>query len=67
MITLDFEKIEQRVRDNGLPFAEILRRAEVDYKTWYRWKTKEIDPVGKINKVLIEVEKLEKEFNGSDG
>ena len=59
MITLDFEQIEARVRENGLPFAEILRRADIQYRTWYRWKTGEIDPVGNINKVLAEVEKLE--------
>ena len=66
MIKVNYAEIEAKTRACGLPFAEILRRAEIDYKTWYFWKTGKVNPFKRINRVLDEVDKLEKEFNGGD-
>lgn len=59
MIEINYSEMEQQARDKGVPFAEILRRAELNYATWYRWKTGATDPVNRINSVYRELEKLD--------
>ena len=66
MIDINYLEVEERVRTVGRKMEFVLDRAGVTYRTWFNWKTKRIDPLERINKVLAEVEKLEKEFNGGN-
>ena len=67
MIEIDYEDIEAKVADCEVSFASVLRNSGIPQQTWYRWKKGLASPVvNKLNQVLAEVEKLEKEFNGGD-
>jgi len=68
MITVDYEEIEGRVEAVSTTMAHVCRRADIPHKTWIRWKAGTNQPnLGKLNTILAEVEKLEKEFNGDGG
>ena len=65
MITVNYEDIERRVDDVKSTMAHVCRRADIPHQSWIRWKTGTNQPnLGKLNTILAEVEKLEKEFNG---
>ena len=59
MIEIDYKEIESKVKASGLPMIEILRRANIPYRTFYRWREGVNDArIGQLNDLLREVEKL---------
>jgi len=48
-------EIEQTARKRNISIASVLRHADVDNSTFYRWKGSESDPFETVNKVISAV------------
>ena len=59
-IKVIYTELEARAKVCGLPFREILRRAEFTSEQWYRWKRGDNNPFKNINKIIQAVEDAER-------
>lgn len=58
-IPAEVESIEARLKEAGLPVAELLRRARVDVAQWQRWKSGKQDPrMGTWSKITAAASEL---------
>jgi len=48
-------EIEQTAKNHNISIASVLRHADVDNSTFYRWKNAESDPFDTVNKVIVAV------------